>query len=350
MTRKPTGRITEGTLAVIIKTLNEERRIETCIRSCMKALENATNKHLIKRGEIILADSLSDDRTVEIARRLRKENQIPLRIIQLTDPSQRRCSVGPQMGYLSTNAELIYIIDGDMELHPQTLIRLIPRVRERGIAGAAVRVHEPHSGNLISATLQEKNVTLETGEVDYLEGGGMYKKEAVDMVGYLTDPQLYANEESDIGIALREKGFRLLRIDFIGVTHHRDESSTKAEISGKFASRYFHGPGQVLRKSVGSGRILKHALRLKIYLAMVAVWVVGIACLAFTPLTLWPIGTYLVLYAAFFLFFAVKKRSVVRAGYSLFKWNLSALGLFLGFFLPYSPVDRYTIRMREVRG
>jgi len=97
-------------VSVIIKALNEERHIDAAIRSALVAVAAVG-------GEVILADSGSTDRTVEIAQRY------PVTVLQLKNPAERRCGVGPQLGYQRARGEFIYILDGDMELAPDFLSR-----------------------------------------------------------------------------------------------------------------------------------------------------------------------------------------------------------------------------------
>ena len=54
-----------ATLSFIVISKNEERNIERCIRSILKVFEGR-KEHL---REVILVDSYSTDRTVEIARK-----------------------------------------------------------------------------------------------------------------------------------------------------------------------------------------------------------------------------------------------------------------------------------------
>jgi len=90
-------------ISVIIKALNEEDNITRCIKSAKKAI-----KKLL--GEIILADSLSTDKTISLAK---KEK---IKIVQLTNSKDRSCGVGPQLGYQHSQGKYIYILDGDIEL------------------------------------------------------------------------------------------------------------------------------------------------------------------------------------------------------------------------------------------
>ncbi len=68
---------TRPNVSIVIKALNEERHIAAAIESAIAALEGMRGD-----GEIILADSASTDRTVEIAA------NYPIKIVSLpTSPT-----------------------------------------------------------------------------------------------------------------------------------------------------------------------------------------------------------------------------------------------------------------------
>ena len=61
-------------------------------------------------GEVVLADSCSTDRTVDLAK------LYPIRIVQLLHAHERCCGAGPQLGYQHSRGEFVYILDGDMQM------------------------------------------------------------------------------------------------------------------------------------------------------------------------------------------------------------------------------------------
>ena len=73
-------------VSVIIKALNEQANVANAIESALRAVASVG-------GEVILADALSDDRTVQIARRY------PITIAQLVRAADRGCGSGPQLGF-----------------------------------------------------------------------------------------------------------------------------------------------------------------------------------------------------------------------------------------------------------
>lgn len=90
-------------VSVIIKALNEEKKISAAIESALRAVRKVG-------GEVILADSCSTDKTVELAL------AYPIRIVQLANADERCCGVGPQLGYQHSHGEFVYLLDGDMQM------------------------------------------------------------------------------------------------------------------------------------------------------------------------------------------------------------------------------------------
>ena len=129
-------------VSVVIKALNEERHIGAAIVSALAAIRPID-------GEVILADSGSTDGTVQIAR------QYPIAVVQLKNPAEKRCGIGPQLGYQKARGEFVYILDGDMELDPEFLVKALAAMdadpRLGGVEGwsrnKATRVTSSAAGN-----------------------------------------------------------------------------------------------------------------------------------------------------------------------------------------------------------
>ena len=117
------------TVSVIIKALNEEKRISATIESALRAVNEVG-------GEVILADSYSTDRTVELAQRY------PIRVVQLANPEERCCGVGPQLGYQHSRGKFVYILDGDMEMEggffAQAIAFMVEHPEVAGVGGRTV--------------------------------------------------------------------------------------------------------------------------------------------------------------------------------------------------------------------
>ena len=46
-----------------------------------------------------------------------------------------------------------------------------------------------------------------------MNGGGLYRRSAIEQTGYLSDRNLHGYEEFDLGIRLRDAGWQLHRLD-----------------------------------------------------------------------------------------------------------------------------------------
>ena len=164
----------------IIKALNEERYIAAAIESALTAIKGF-------QGEIILADSASTDRTIEIARRYR------VKIVQMTRVEDRSCGVGAQLGFQYSSGRCIWLVDGDMELRPQFLSAAIQFLDSHpDVAGVGGTLTEHETANLeyVKRSVREYGVRR-PDVVARLDGGGVYRRASIESVGYLTDRNMH---------------------------------------------------------------------------------------------------------------------------------------------------------------
>ena len=123
-------------VSVIIKALNEQARIALAVETALAAVAAVG-------GEVVLADSGSTDRTVEIA------CAYPIRIVQLMDPRERCCGIGPQLGFQHSRGEFVYLMDGDMALESGFLGQALAFLAQHPeIAGVGGRVTEQNQDSL----------------------------------------------------------------------------------------------------------------------------------------------------------------------------------------------------------
>src|SRR3954468_10200662 len=196
-------------LTVAIKALNEEANIERAIRSALRAIEG-------RSGEVVVADSLSRDRTVELASRY------PVTVVQLLDGSDRSCGAGAQLAYQHARGEFLYLLDGDMELDPEIVEQGVAALRaDPGLAGVGGWIVEVNQDNLEFQRRAERHFQGDRPErVDRLQMGGLYRTAALREVGYLADPNLHSQEEFELGARLTSAGWRLERLPVPAIRHH----------------------------------------------------------------------------------------------------------------------------------
>ena len=177
-------------VSIVIKAFNEEEDIEASIRSALAAIERVG-------GEVILADSVSTDNTVSIAR------QFPVNIVQLKNIEDRRCGVGPQLGYQSARGQYVYILDGDMEMDPDFLLVAIEAMENNpGLGGVGGLIEELSTASYQFRGHKRRKSKEILGEVKWLEGGGLYRRQALEQVHYFSNRNLHAYEEQDLDLRL----------------------------------------------------------------------------------------------------------------------------------------------------
>ncbi|MDP9161680.1 MAG: glycosyltransferase family 2 protein [Acidobacteriota bacterium] len=331
-------------VSIVIKALNEELNIRRAIESSLAALANHD-------GEVIVADSASTDQTIEIAK------QFPVSIVQLERTGDRSCGVGPQLGYQHCNGEYVYILDGDMELKAPFLERAIGILdREPAVAGVGGYIHEMRADNLeVQGRIQRFNRMRPRDllDVDCLNGGGLYRRSAIADVGYLSDRNLHAFEEYDLGARLRVKGWRLLFLEDKAVDHFGYALGTWPLLWHRLRSGRFISPGELLRAAIDGHYVRRVVREVRILLLATGVWLYwGLVLLV----SHWVSGaaTPLIALAAPVIVMAVRTRSLRLGIFSVLIWHINAVGFLVGFLRrrrpPSARIDSKVLQNGAKRG
>jgi len=223
---------TQPTVSIIIKALNEEQRIAAAIESALVALADID-------GEVILADSASTDSTVAIAK------AYPIKIVRLDRVEDRSCGAGAQLGFQYSRGEFLFLMDGDMRLHPDFLAAAVGFLRENPtVAGAGGAVINQEVANLEYAQRVARfDPDSRVGAVTRLAGCGLYRRSAIEALGYVTDRNLHGGEELDLGARLHAAGWTLARIDHPAVEHYCRAGNPYRLLWQRIRTRNACGPG-----------------------------------------------------------------------------------------------------------
>lgn len=309
-------------VSIGIKALNEEKHIAASLASAVAAVAPFG-------GEVILADSGSTDRTLDIAR------QFPVRIVQLANRAERSCGAGAQLAFQHARGDYFYLLDGDMVLDPAFLPAGIAFLEaDPAMAAVGGRVQECNTVGeefQIRANAVAKDRNWLPGEVDRLDCGGLYRMAALRDVGYFADRNLHAFEEFELGARLQSKGWKLARIDCAAVDHYGHTIGGYRLIWKRIKSGYSGAPGEVLRGAVGRAHlplVLRRLSHIRVGFAVITWWLLLLASL-FLPYAPW---TTLALLLAPLAFLSFRRRSLRLGLYSLVVWNVSSWGLIAGFF------------------
>lgn len=328
-------------VSVVIKALNEERNIRTSIESALAALAPVG-------GEVILADSCSTDRTVAIA------SAYPITIVQLAHASERCCGIGPQLGYQFAQGEYVYILDGDMRMYPDFLAQAVAHLDANpklgGVGGLVIETNV-NSLEYIGRAERARTGDMQPGLVEKLDMGGLYRRTAVNSVGYFSDRNLHSYEEADLALRLTSAGWQLERLGIPAVDHQGHDTPAYQLLQKRWRSKYIRGPGEVLRAAVGRphfGKLLRELRELRIYAATL-LWLACLcAAVGLSLRTPWAPPTAALLAALPVVAMSLKKRSLTQGVYSVVSWVYHALGMALGFLqsraLPNSPIEAITVK------
>jgi len=310
-------------VSVIIKTLNEAANIARTIESAMQALDGV-------QGEIIVADSLSQDATVQIAA------EYPVTVVQLTNPGDRCCGAGPQLGFQYAKGEFIYILDGDMELKRGFLTKAVHFLREHpDMAGVAGIVEELGGGNYEFEARKSQSAEWSVPGVQrWLDMGGLYRRASLLQVGYFSNRNLHACEEQELGLRLNHLRGRLVRLSIPSVRHHGRREDSWSLMKRRLASRYSDGPGELLHAMLGTP-LFWPALRSHGKLAaMAGLWLATAVGLILLPWSAWPLVFTAVLLSILFLLMLARKRSLSAAGMGFINWQMRTTGFVRGLLSP----------------
>jgi len=327
-------------VSVILKTLNEEARIGAAVESVLAALDGIG-------GEIIVADGGSRDRTLAIAA------AYPVRVVQLESAIRPSCGIGPQLGFQYSREPFICLMDGDMLLDPgflpEALAYLSANPRAAGVTG---HVEEMNDTSL-EYVRRGRRVSPEnrTGAIDRMNGGGLYRREAIEQAGYLSDRNLHGYEEFDLGVRLRARGWSLHRLDRRFVRHFGHALNAYALLLRRWKSGYLRGIGELLRAALGKPQwrqLLQELPELKLW-AVVYLWLSVMIVLPFAlPSPTLGLAIDAAVTAAVVGAMSLRQRSLSLGLYAVVAWLFHAAALPLGFFQERKAPDAW-IESRVVK-
>jgi len=305
-------------VSILIKALNEEDNIAEAIESAIAALDGLS-------GEIILADSLSTDATVEIARKY------PIQIVTLAQAKDRSCGIGGQLGYQYSAGDYICQMDGDQRLYRGFLAAAIECLEAdqtlAGVGGIIVEREEDSLEYIKRATRNDPD--RRPGYVTRLDCGGVYRRTAIESTGYFTDRNLHSGEEFELGARLNAQGWRLARIDRLAIDHFGHHGSAYALLVQRVRSRIAFGPGEILRAAF---RRPHFAFVMRQLWTLFALWIgvyVWWLCVAATPFLAGGMAQGASMLAALILIpvacMIARCRSASLGLYSVAAWNVFAL-------------------------
>ena len=260
-------------------------------------------------------------------------------VVQLINEHDRGCGASAQLGYQYSSGDYVLLIDGDMVLHEQFLRCALDCLEENPtVAGVGGFVREMNLINEESRLRVLRHRHMKPGRVDRLNGGGLYRRAAIDSVGYIADRNLHSFEEFELGVRLRARGWKLLQLPESAVDHHGYVVGGYHLMRLRQRTGYARGAGELLRGMIGRGYFWE-ILRVRALLvsALVAVW---LTLLMITPLLLPVTGTrgtvvlLAILASSPVILMSIKYRSWRMGFFCVVNWIANLIATVRGFTLP----------------
>ena len=193
----------------------------------------------------------------------------------------------------------------------------------------------------------------QTMKVSDLGGGGLYRREAVDSVGYLAHRWLPACEEAELGARLRAAGWRLIRLSDTAAFHTGYSESNFQMFNRLWRNRRMQAYGMYLRTAFRRPWWWLSVRQLwPIFAAPilhVAAVILAIGAVYLEVITIEPslIASEFIIWLGVVAALAVRKKSVPDALLSVYEWNCYAVAAILGF-MRSIPDPMIPIKAREL--
>lgn len=199
-------------IAFVILTKNSGRTLNKCLEAVSK----------LKGGidpEVVIVDGGSTDNTLEIV----KEYSKILKVKVLSDHS-RGLGYARDIGWRSTSAEYIVMLDSDVILNREFLmnaIELLEKDQKLGAVAAKLRPISLDEGWL--ARFQEKNLAIHLHHLDppypaeaiaLHTACTVFRRKVLEEVGGFDEFFNLAKEDSDISYRIRKAGYKLSYLNY----------------------------------------------------------------------------------------------------------------------------------------
>jgi glycosyltransferase involved in cell wall biosynthesis len=253
-------------LSVVLIARNQEQSVGRLIESVLRETSG------LSVPEIILVDSASSDRTVEVAL------EHPISVLVLPQADWLCAAAGRAAGYAQTTGSFVLFLDGDMELCRGWLPRALAVLEaEPGLAAVAGRVIDSETSvpELPTDAIAPATFGGETGwEVPHPAGAGLYRRSALEEAGSF-NPYLRSDEEPELALRLRAGGYQIFSLDVPSVVHHQPVAGGLPALLARRRRGLFVGHGQVARVLLGTPALPRFLRERGYFIAPLAAAVLG---------------------------------------------------------------------------
>jgi glycosyltransferase involved in cell wall biosynthesis len=327
-------------VSVVLITRNQERTIGRLIESVLRETADLAVR------EVILVDSASSDRTVEIAL------GYPIAVLGLAKGDWLSPAAGRYAGFASTTGAGVLFLDGDMELCEGWLAPALQALTAvPSLAAVAGRVVDANRGvaDLPTNPLRPQMAGEEPAwELPHPSGAALYRRAALEQVGSF-NPYLRSDEEPELALRLRARGYQILALDRPSVVHYEPVTSGLSALLGRRRRGLFLGQGQVVRALLGRPALLRYLRERGYFVAPLAAATAGGAAAAASAVRRNPrwIALWALLVATTLGREAVRRRSIRATALAAFNRVLFVEGLIRGFSAPLGDPELHPVTTQQ---
>ena len=197
-------------ISFIVITCNEEFGIKKCLKSISELqMENC---------EVICVDSGSTDSTIEVIKKYKKEME-NLSLFQIQ--GYANAAIGRNIGIKKSTKNLIYFIDGDIEIKRDFLLAAIDVLRKKQADAIIGKLAEYQYDSNYKSILAKIDDRYHIKKQKYIySSGGIFitKRSIIKEIGYF-DEGFKKNQDLDFTLRLTAK-FKMLAIHELMGVHH----------------------------------------------------------------------------------------------------------------------------------
>lgn len=328
-------------LSVVLISRNQEWNIARLIESVLDGTSRIPSR------DIILVDSASMDKTIEIASRY------PINILRLRPDQPLTPAAGRFVGFKHTSGDLVLFLDGDMELCNGWMERALTLFENR----PDVAVVTGPWINLPMSTNHNDKVNSNFLKYEYndkqglqLGGAAMYRRSVLDQVGSF-NPYLHSEEEPELFLRIRNAGYHIFRLEHPIAYHYTDPIENITTLVGRWRRNLWLGIGQSMRYHIGTELFLPYARERGYGCFPGLVLAVGFAGFLYSLVSCqWMLfGFWMLLVVTTILGYVCQKRSLYRTVYSLFLRLFSIDGTVRGFLITPEDPKNYPAKLDVIK-
>lgn len=303
------------------------KNIEKTIALCLESIFRFTKENHIYSYEIIYVDSDSSDKTIEISK------LYPVRIILIT--GQVNAAVGRNEGAKHAKGEILFFIDGDMELIPDFWDFIYDEDRKElkyPFISGYLR-HQFYDVNFNYIYTRDDTIAEEVIHRDVVGGLMLVEQKYWKSLGGM-DERLIRNQDIDFGLRMARTGHPALLDNHLFAVHYTISYYDKKRFTNFYLSYALLSPGLLMRKHLFNLGYLNIYYRNVLYVSLL---LIGFLMLIIQPLTgLFFLLIYILIHLSRTIYKIREEEFPFRS--FLFK-NLfnfySLIGLF--FYFPHGP-------------